>query len=215
MHFPVYPCPFISDFQLCGFCQGLVTIITAVHRPEQPFRQFPKCKGSLPTRENNPQPPVPKVNVSSWVTDWEPVLQHRHAESAHPSAALTTAPGLEHLQSLRSKSVPSGSMPGQLLCRQVAHPENLYPGGLLLVMPECAPNSSNEQQGQCRIEDWRAHFLCDEAMTSQRSGNRDSNCSLKKERSCDYCMWAPHPDRDAWVWFTIEALGCHHKIVYD
>lgn len=137
-----------------------------------------------------------EVNVSSWITDRESVLQHGHAESAHPSAALT-APGLKHLQSLHSKNVPSGSMPNQLLCRQVAHIWNLYPGRVLLVMPESAPNSSNKQQGQCRIEDWRAHFLCNEAMTIQRSGNRDSNCSLKKERSCDYCIWAPHPDRDA------------------
>lgn len=100
---PVYPCPFIPDFQLCGFCQRLVSTITAVHRPEQSFRQFPKCEGSLPTRENNPEPPFPKVNVSSQVTDWESMFQHGHAESVHPSAALTTAPGLEHLQSLHSK----------------------------------------------------------------------------------------------------------------
>lgn len=116
MHFPVCPCPFIPDFQLCGFCQGLVITVTAVHRPEQSFRPFPQCKGSQSNRENNPQPPVQKVNVSSWAADWEYVLQHGHGESAHPSAALTTAPGLEHLQSLHSKSVPRGSMPGQLLC---------------------------------------------------------------------------------------------------
>lgn len=98
-----------------------------------------------------------------------------------------------HLQVLSTRRVPIARACQAASCQTSNSADGLHlPGnctwgrGLLQVIPNSAPKSSNSQHSQCRTGDWRADFLCSEAMTSQRSGNTDSNCSLKKERSCDY-----------------------------